>query len=227
MKGPGIKDYLKVIEEKKQLIKKNGGTYLDIQSKVLHEEVSNDFATMPTCCQAMYKLLLEGDEIRRLPKGNTGFGSYLCVRYYLDDLDRNPMYPAKKRGRPAKSEEEKLMNRKIKLKKNTADLSRIVTSWLEENSWEYCEEKDNIIATHEGNKWVINVQGIKRGRKQTLPVRLSEVIKKMNDTNTHYSIAFNDSITYRRQWNEIPNTVKESLNMSVILADKHGNIVEI
>ncbi|MEG1066787.1 MAG: AT hook domain-containing protein, partial [Erysipelotrichaceae bacterium] len=98
-----------------------------------------------------------------------------CVRYYLDDLDRNPMYPAKKRGRPAKSEEEKLMNRKIKLKKNTADLSRIVTSWLEENSWEYCEEKDNIIATHEGNKWVINVQGIKRGRKQTLPVRLSEV----------------------------------------------------
>ncbi|MEG1066786.1 MAG: AT hook domain-containing protein, partial [Erysipelotrichaceae bacterium] len=73
MKGPGIKDYLKVIEEKKQLIKKNGGTYLDIQSKVLHEEVSNDFATMPTCCQAMYKLLLEGDEIRRLPKGNTGF----------------------------------------------------------------------------------------------------------------------------------------------------------
>jgi hypothetical protein len=74
---------------------------------------------------------------------------------------------------------------------------------------------------------VINVQGIKRGRKQTLPVKLSEVLKHIEDTNTHYSIAFNDSVSYRRQWNEIPKAVKNSLNMSVILADKKGNITEL
>ena len=71
------------------------------------------------------------------------------------------------------------------------------------------------------------MQGIKRGRKQSLPVKLSEVIKQIDDTHTHYSMAFNDSISYRRQWNEIPKAVKSSLNMSVILADKKGNIVEI
>ena len=76
-------------------------------------------------------------------------------------------------------------------------------------------------------KWVINVQGIKRGRKQTLPVKLGEVIKHIDDLNTHYSMAFNDSLTYRRQWNEIPTMVKERLNMSVILADKKGNITEL
>lgn len=67
----------------------------------------------------------------------------------------------------------------------------------------------------------------KRGRKQTLPVKLSEVLKKIDDEQTRYSIAFNDSIAYRRQWNEIPGCVKEKLNMSIILADKKGNIHEI
>ena len=89
------------------------------------------------------------------------------------------------------------------------------------------ENKDYIEAHNGKDRWLINVQGIKRGRKQTLPVKLSEVIKKMDDSSTHYSIAFNDSISYRRQWNEIPSSVKERLNMSVILADKKGNIIEI
>mgnify|MGYP000659451563 CR=1 FL=1 len=89
------------------------------------------------------------------------------------------------------------------------------------------ENKEFIEAHADDKRWVINVQGIKRGRKQTLPVKLSEVIKHIDDVNTHYSIAFNDSLAYRRQWNEIPEVVKNTLHMSVILADKKGNIVEI
>ena len=42
-----------------------------------------------------------------------------------------------------------------------------------------------------------------------------------------YSLAFNDSASYRRQWQEIPQVVKERLHMSVIFADKKGNIVEL
>mgnify|MGYP006990319097 CR=1 FL=1 len=45
---------------------------------------------------------------------------------------------------------------------------------------------------------MINVQGIKRGRKQTLPVKLGEVIKHIDDLNTHYSMAFNDSLTLKQ-----------------------------
>ena len=35
---------------------------------------------------------------------------------------------------------------------------------------------------------------------------------------------FNDSLTYRREWDEIPQAVKERLGLSVILADKQGNL---
>lgn len=228
MKGPGIKDYLKVLVEKKDEAQKQGLSSIEINSKALHAEVSPNHATMPTCCQAIYKLLLEGDEILQRPKGSTGFGSHLTVRFQLQDLQtKEQLYPSKKRGRPAKSEEEKIAAKKAKMKRNTEDLTNLVKSWLDEHGWKYSENKGFIEAESGAKKWVINVQGIKRGRKQTLPVKLSEVIKHINDVNARYSIAFNDSLTYRRQWNEIPETVKERLNMSVILADKKGNITEL
>ena len=228
MKGPGIKDYLEVIKEMKESALKQGKETLEINSKKLHALVSPNHATMPTCCQALYKMMLEGDEILQKPKGMTGFGSHLTICFHLNDLEtRGRMFPEKKRGRPAKSEEEKLAARKAKMKRNTEDLCNLIKSWLGEHGWEYIENKDFIEAHNESQRWVINVQGIKRGRKQTLPVKLSEVLKHIEDTNTHYSIAFNDSVSYRRQWNEIPKAVKNSLNMSVILADKKGNITEL
>lgn len=228
MKGPGIKEYLNVLEEKKAQAVKEGLASIEINSKQLHSEVSPYHATMPTCCQAIYKLLLTEDEIIQRPKGSTGFGSHLTVRYYLENMEnRSHLHPSKKRGRPAKSEEEKIAARKAKMKRNTEDLCNLIKSWLGEHGWEYIENKGFIEAHNGMKKWVINVQGIKRGRKQTLPVKISEVIKHINDVDAHYSIAFNDSITYRRQWNEIPETVKERLNMSVILADKKGNIIEL
>lgn len=228
MKGPGIKDYLQVIETLKRDAKKDGKVFVEVNSKELHASVSPNHATMPTCCQAIYKLMLDGDEILRKPKGNTGFGSHLTVRFYIEQMEgRERMFPNKKRGRPAKSEEEKLAARRAKMKRNTEDLSNLIKSWLAEHGWEYIENKEVIDAHNENQRWVINVQGIRRGRKQTLPVKLSEVIKHIDDTKTHYSLAFNDSLAYRRQWNEIPEAVKSSLNMSVILADKKGNIVEL
>lgn len=122
MKGPGIKDYLEVIENMKVTAQKEGKAFIEVNSKELHANVSPNHATMPTCCQAIYKLMLEGDEILRRPKGNTGFGSHLTVRFYVEQLEeRERMFPNKKRGRPAKSEEEKLAARKAKMKRNTED----------------------------------------------------------------------------------------------------------
>ena len=59
MKGPGIKDYLQVIENLKREAIEKGEAYLEINSKELHAHVSPNHATMPTCCQAMYKHMLE------------------------------------------------------------------------------------------------------------------------------------------------------------------------
>ena len=150
------------------------------------------------------------------------------IRFYVDQLEgRERLYPEKKRGRPAKSEEEKAAARKAKMKRSTQDLCALLKSWLGEHGWEYEEEKGIIEARSEQKRWIINVQGIKRGRKQPLPIKLSEIIRQMDDETADYSMAFNDSPSYRRQWQEIPQNVKERLHMSVILADKKGNIVKI
>lgn len=228
MKGPGIKDYLNELEKRKQEAHEKGWLYLDISSKQLHAEVSPNHATMPTCCQAMYKVAYEGDELLEKPKGNTGFGSHLTIRYYVDHLEnRERMFLDKKRGRPCKSEEEKILAKKKKRKCNSEDLSRLVSAWLCEQGF-LCEEKKEYIQAIKGDeKRLVNIQGIKRGRKQTLPLKLSEVLKKMEDERTLYSIAFNDSISYRRQWNEIPKNVKDRLHVSILLADKKGNIHEL
>ena len=228
MKGPGIKDYLAKLTEKKANAIKKGLKYIEISSKEFHQEVSPNHATMPTCCQAMYKCCLNGDEILRRPKGTTGYGSHLVIRFYLNDLnERERMFPNKKRGRPSKSPEEKLAARKAKMKHSTEDLTMLLEGWLENNGWKYSANKNEILAEQQDEKWVINIQGVKRGRKQTLPSKITELITKMDDPTVHYSLAFNDTTQTRRQWNEISPVVKEQLKLSVLLADKQGNIQEL
>ncbi len=228
MKGPGIKNYIEVINEKREVAHNEGKSYIELSSKELHEEISNGFATMPTCCQAIYKLLYVGDLILETPKGNTGFGSHLKVRFYVDNLiDRERMYPDKKRGRPSKSEEEKLISRKRRKKCNSSDLNKLVEDWLQLQGYEYEENKEYIEAKNGVERRFIHIQSMKRGRKQTLPNKFNEVLKYMIDDNVHYSLAFNDSVAYRRAWQEIPQSVKEKLNVSMILADKKGNVFEM
>ena len=227
MKGPGIKDYLYALEEKKEQARKAGLHEIEISSKALHQEISPEHATMPTCCQAMYKLTLEGDEIIRTPKGTTGYGSHLIIRFHIDDLDRPQRFPNKKRGRPSKTYEEKLAAKKAKMKRNTEDLNNILKLWLSDKGYTFSEEKNELIAQNGEKKWIINVQGVRRGRKQTLPNKISELITRIEDGETYYSIAFNDTSLTRRQWNEISKVVKDQLKLSVLLADKQGNILEI
>lgn len=228
MKGPGIKDYTAELTRRREEAHAQGLKYIEVNSKKLHQEISPDFATMPTCCQAMYKQMLTGDEILERPRGTTGFGSHLTIRFYVDNFEgREKLYPGKKRGRPPKSPQEKEAARKARLKHSTQDLCSLIKSWLGEHGWEYEEHKGIIEGHHEGKRWIINVQGIHRGRKQPLPLKLSEIIRQMDDEEAVYSLAFNDSASYRRQWQEIPQVVKERLHMSVIFADKKGNIVEL
>lgn len=228
MKGPGIKDYIQVIDEMKKQANQQGVKYIEVSSKKLHEKVSPNHATMPTCCQAIYKLMLEGDEILRRPKGQTGFGSHLDVRYYTDNLEnRAVMFPPKKRGRPAKDEELRQQQKYLKSNRSTESLVQIINAWLNERGWTTIIDKNKIEATKEENRWLINVQGSKRGRKQPLPVKLNSILKEIDDENAQYSIAFNDSTLYRKQWNDLPKILKSKLNMSVLLADKSGNIQEM
>lgn len=232
MKGPGIKDYLNIIQQKKQEAHDQGLKEIEISSKLLHQEVSADFATMPTCCQAIYKLLLEGDEVIQRPRGQTGFGSHLTVRYYVDNLQgREILFPPKKRGRPAKSEEQRKREKILRTSYNSEDLVQIISVWLSERGWNAMEGSNRIVAEKEGQRWTIDVQGTRRGRKQTLNKRINEMLKEVEVENiqesVRYSVAFNDTSLYRKQWNDIPRLLKDQLKVSVILADKNGKIQEV
>ena len=228
MKGPGIKEYLDYLENLKQTAHNEGQKYIDVSSRDLHAIISPKHATMPTCCQAIYKLMLEGDELLDTPRGQTGFGSRLLVRYYVDEMEgRNVMYPAKKRGRPMKSEEEKKRARMMKPNRSTDDLKELVTLWLVERGWDVHSQNNILHATKEDQLWIINVQGTRRGRKQPLTVKLNSILSEIEDEAAQYSIAFNDSPGYRRQWNDFPRILKNKLNVSVLFADKNGKLIEM
>lgn len=226
MKGPGIIDYLKRIEELKLESKSRNETYFEISSKALHEEMSKECATMPTCCQAIYKSMLEGDEILKSPKGKTGFGSHLVVRFYVDNLERAPYFEAKRRGRPPKSEVEK--NKiKYRFRKGGNELPCLIKNWLEEKGWVTVEHNRYIEASKEERRWYIDIYQTTRGRKMPLPNKLTEVIQKMDDKDATYSVALVDSPIYRKQWNELPEVAKERLKISVLLADRLGHVLEM
>ena len=228
MKGPGIKDYIEYLKKMKDDAHQKGMKYIDVSSRDLHSIISPEHATMPTCCQAIYKLMLEGDEILDSPRGQTGFGSRLLVRYYVNELEsRESKFPSKKRGRPMKTEEEKKKSRMMKINRSTDDLKELITLWLEERGWNVESNQSYLRAVKDSKLWIINVQGSKRGRKQNLPVKINHILAEMIGEEAQYSIAFNDSVNYRKQWNEYPKVLKDKLNFSVLLADKNGKVNQI
>lgn len=227
MKGPGIKDYIDYLNHLKTTAHHEGKTYIDISSRELHHLISPNHATMPTCCQAIYKLMLEGDEILDQPRGQTGFGSRLMVRYYVDQLEnRSNKFPAKKRGRPNKTEEERKTARLMRSNRNTDDLSELITLWLNERGWQVQIDKEMIRAIKDNNLWIISVQGSRRGRKLPLTKKLNHIFSDVENDASHYSIAFNESYHYKKQWNEFPKLFKNKLNVSLLFADKNGKVTE-
>lgn len=125
-----------------------------------------------------------------------------------------------------KSEEDKMQAKRMKQGLSSMDLISICTAWLEERGWNVESSNGKLMALKDDQKWVIDIHGMKRGRKQSLPAKMSEILRQMEEGNIRYSMAMNDSISYRRQWSQIPHVVKEKLNVSVILADKKGNVQE-
>ena len=229
MKGPGIQVYLMEIEKRKQDALTNGLEYLDITSKNLHGDLSKEQLTVPTCCQAMYQKLLKGDQILQLPKGKTGFGSHLTVRYYLHDLDtREVMMERKQRGRPRKYDTE---TERPSFRKSwkTENLIEILSEWVEDQEATIDKtDEDMIYATKkDGTKWIIEVHGAKRGRKSTLIHKFNHLFTEYEEDNIHYSLVLNDMESYRRQWEAIPNKVKNKLNLSIIVAGKKGLLEEL
>jgi len=227
MKGPGIKEYLDYLNNLKQTAHNEGKKYIDVSSRDIHSVISKETSTMPTCCQAIYKLMLTGDEILESPRGHTGFGSRLLVRYYVDQLEgKSKLFPDKKRGRPAKSEEERSKNLSLNKQYSDSDLKSIITLWLNERGWDVKDDKDYLKATKDNLLWIVSIQGSRRGRRAPLPERLNTILSDIADEASYYSIAFNDLSDYRKQWSEVPKIMKTKLKVSLLFADKKGKVFQ-
>ena len=229
MKAPGIKEYLAEIESRKLSGVSEGLDYIEVTSKYLHNDMSKESLTIPTCCQAMYQKLLKGDQILQLPKGRTGYGSRLTVRYYLHDLDkREVMMEKKQRGRPKKYETEE---DRPSYQRNwkTEKLIDLLSKWVIEQGCSIQEkEEDKIFATQQnGDKWILQVYGVRRGRKSTLVHKINNIFYGLEEENAHYSLVLNDMEVYRKQWEEIPQLIKDKLSISIIVAGKDGSIEKL
>jgi len=229
MKGPGIKEYLAKIDHCKLDGVSKEFEYIEITSKDLHSIISTQHNTMATCCQAMYKRLLKGDQILQLPKGKTGFGARLTIRYYLHELDnRELMIERKQRGRPKKYDDDsERPNSNINWK--TEKLMEILSEWVQKQGCNIQQQEEDIICAikEDGTKWILRVHGIRRGRKSTLVHKINHLFGELEEDNACYSLVVNDDGSHRKQWEEIPMKIKEKLNLSIIVAGRNGTMEEL
>lgn len=80
----GKEDFIKAINEERAKAKSAGKQYVDINSGEIHRKLGGypgKKHCMPTCCNAMYALQSEKDEILTSPA--KGKGASLTIRYYL------------------------------------------------------------------------------------------------------------------------------------------------
>lgn len=104
-----VKEYRDYILKLKMDAIDEGKEYIDISVKELHQQLSKNIPTIPTCCCAMNALMLQGDEYIEEAKTSCGYSTKMVIRYYLNDLQlRECLHPPKKRGRKKKDVKEYL-----------------------------------------------------------------------------------------------------------------------
>lgn len=228
MKGPGIKEYLEYLTALKQTAHDEGKEYIDVSAREVHAFLSPAGSTSATCCQAMYQLMFIEDEVLQYPKGQSGFGTRLKVRYFVGSLENRELkFPPKKKGRPKTPEEQVKMKRMTTADNKTADeLKELVCKWLDDDGWTITNEGEELLAVKDGVKWLIRAEGLKRGRRAPLIDRLFKFVESITDEDVKPSLVLNDSAKYRREWREMTPFLKHKLNVTLILVTKKGKVIE-
>ncbi|SDH83380.1 5-methylcytosine-specific restriction enzyme A [Pseudobutyrivibrio sp. 49] len=81
---PNKDDFLKEIQKLLNGAKSKGASYIDINSGEVHRSLGGypgKKHAMPSCCDAMYELMKDNDEIISAPQ--SGKGASLTIRYYI------------------------------------------------------------------------------------------------------------------------------------------------
>lgn len=112
------------------------------------------------------------------------------------------------------------------------DIKKIFNDYLQQNGWETRVAWGKLhgidIEAFRGNeRWVIEVKGC--GSRNPMRVNyflaiLGETFQRMDDENTHYSIALPDTQQFRNLWNRLPKLAKQRTGIDAIFVSTDSKI---
>ena len=98
--------------------------------------------------------------------------------------------------------------------------------WETKVAWGHTRGID-IEATKNEERWVIEVKGPgsrPEMRNNYFISMLGEMLQRMDDERTRYSIALPKMEKYIRLWQELPTLAKKRTTIDLLLVDENGNI---
>lgn len=227
-----VKDYNEKIQELKEQARNEGKETLELCAKDLHNMVSKSVPTLPTCCIAMRQNLLQGDSIIVDTSNKSGASMSYTVQYYLNDNEREPLFPPKKRGRKKGEKYQKVEKDNKEEKAETIFLTekkilQYLDSWITSHDITYSVDRMNKLMYLDGKYglWVIDISrvfdsGLHTFRAfESLAYGLPEIYDKC-------SMLYFDDLGSHCVWELVSPSIKRRLNLTALFIDQDGNITE-
>lgn len=114
-------------------------------------------------------------------------------------------------------------------------VKQLLAEYLEKNGWEAKvamgkEHGSDIVAYRDNAKWIIEVKGC--GSLNAMRVNyfisiLGEILQRMDNENSKYSIALPKIQQFINLWNRLPKLAKERTGISALFVDEFGNVEEV
>ncbi len=108
-------------------------------------------------------------------------------------------------------------------------------AWFRSNGWNVeiawgRQRGIDIIASREGNRWVVEVKGI--GSRPEMRVNyfigiLGETLQRMDDPTAKYSISLPDVQQFRRLWDRLPRLAKQRTQITALFVNANGQVTEL
>lgn len=115
------------------------------------------------------------------------------------------------------------------------EIKKVLDNWLKNQRWNTQvawgkQHGPDIIATIANEKWIIEVKG--PGSRNAMRINyflsiLGEILQRMKDNKTKYSIALPDLKQYRNLWDKVPDLAKQRTQLTLLVVGKEGSIKEL
>lgn len=112
------------------------------------------------------------------------------------------------------------------------EIKRSLQAWLDLQGWSveiaYGKSRGaDVVACRGKERWIIEVKG--RGSRPQMKINyflavLGEILQRMNELNSKYSIVLPDLKQFRNLWNKLPELAKSRIGITALFVDEFGNV---